>query len=76
MTVPGTGTFLTIYCGREHRLADGVPVAHRCRVLPWAAVATEVSGDIEMMIAILAAEPLVLGGHDLVHLHQPGGARP
>jgi len=53
---------VTIYCGRVHRLSDGVPLAHRCRVLDPRFLRAERANEYEVATAVLEAMPLVL--HD------------
>jgi hypothetical protein len=45
---------LTPYCRKPHRLADGVPLAHACRVLPREAICAVVAGDYDRAIRLLA----------------------
>lgn len=40
-------TLETLYCNKPHRLSDGQPVGHRCRVLPPEILKAEQEGDIE-----------------------------
>jgi hypothetical protein len=43
------------YCGKPHRTTDGVPLAHRCRVLPPEALRAELWGDHVRALRIFAA---------------------
>jgi hypothetical protein len=54
-----TEIYCSTYCNKGHRLSDGRPVRHECHILPPAALAAEIAGDIPGAIAILcAAQPL------------------
>lgn len=53
-------TVVSNYCGKAHRLVDGEPVAHRCRVIPPEGLKAEVEGDIETYIKNLEIRPFVL----------------
>ena len=46
-------SWFTRYCGKPHRTADGLPLAHRCRVLPPAALRAEIDGDLKRAVQIL-----------------------
>ncbi len=50
--------FTTTYCNFAHRLSDGKPVEHECRIIPPAALAAERDGDIGRALAILSAHPV------------------
>lgn len=43
--------FVTLYCNKPHRLSDGQPVEHKCRVLPPEILEAERKGDIEKVVA-------------------------
>ena len=43
------------YCGKPHRTTDGVPLAHRCCVLPPEALRAELWGDHEAAIRLFSA---------------------
>jgi hypothetical protein len=59
-------TFVTIYCGQSHRISDGIPLEHSCRVLAPAFLAAERVKDFDRAIEILAQMPLTM--HEgLVH---------
>jgi len=47
-------TVRTAFCGRSHRLQDGLPLPHQCRVLPAEALRAELEGDLESARRILA----------------------
>jgi hypothetical protein len=50
---------LVSYHGKPHRLLDGAPLSHWCRVLPAASLAAALVGDSDRAIVILAkAAPL------------------
>ena len=53
-------SYLTIYCGRPHRTADGFPIGHTCRVLAPEYLAAERAKDYELALAILERMPLTL----------------
>lgn len=54
-------SYVTTYCNRPHRCADGKPIAHECAILPPEAIASERAGDIPRAIALMqAAKPLRL----------------
>jgi hypothetical protein len=59
---PAPRSIRTGYCQRLHRLKDGAPVAHPCRVLPVEALKAEASGDrlgaVRMLAAHAAGGPL------------------
>lgn len=38
-------TYLTSYCNKPHRVSDGKPIAHECRILPVKALQLEMLGD-------------------------------
>ena len=46
---------LSSYCGKPHRIVDGLPLAHACRVLPPDAVQAELWGDQPQAVRIFAA---------------------
>jgi hypothetical protein len=48
--------YCTTYCNQGHRVSDGKPVNHECRILPPAALVAEINGDYETAIALLSAE--------------------
>jgi hypothetical protein len=51
--------YLTTYCNHGHELKTGRPVNHECYILPPAALAAEIAGDIPRAIELLnAAKPL------------------
>jgi hypothetical protein len=43
------------YCGKPHRTADGLPLAHRCVALPAGALRAAVRGDLKRAARILTA---------------------
>lgn len=47
------------YCGMPHRVTDGLPVAHRCRVLPAQAILAEYRGDFDRALRIFASRAAV-----------------
>jgi hypothetical protein len=42
------------YCGKIHSIIDGLPIAHRCRIVPAEAIAAAIRGDFERAITIFA----------------------
>ena len=42
------------YCGKPHRTLDGIPLAHRCRVIPPEALRAELWGDNPRAVRIFA----------------------
>ena len=50
----------TLYCGQRHRLADGVPIGHRCRVLAPAFLEAERKDAYDEAVDALEGMPLVL----------------
>jgi hypothetical protein len=45
---------LVPFCGRLHRIIDGLPVAHKCRILPADSIAAAINGDFERAISLMA----------------------
>ena len=52
MTAPQS--VLLPYCGKPHRISDGAPVAHRCRILPADAIEAALEGQFEKAIHTMA----------------------
>ena len=52
----GAPVYCTTYCNRGHRISDGMPIGHECRVIPPAALKAEMDGDYEKAIALMTAE--------------------
>jgi hypothetical protein len=50
----------TLYCGNRHRTADGVPVAHSCRVLTPEYLAAERREEYGRAASLLESMPLIL----------------
>jgi hypothetical protein len=50
----------TLYCGKRHRIADGVPVGHRCRVLPPRFLEAERHEEFGRAVDVLERAPVVL----------------
>jgi hypothetical protein len=42
------------FCGRLHQIIDGLPIAHRCRVIPPDAIAAAIRGDFARAVTLLA----------------------
>jgi hypothetical protein len=47
-------SLFTCFCGRPHRLADGLPLAHACCVLPPAALQAEADHNPALARRLLA----------------------
>lgn len=45
--------YCTTYCNQAHSVRTGVPIGHKCYVLPPKALKCEMAGDIDAAIAIL-----------------------
>ena len=45
---------LVPFCGRLHRIIDGLPVAHKCRILPADSITAAIDGDFEKAVSIMA----------------------
>jgi hypothetical protein len=56
-------TLFTSFCGRPHRVADGLPLAHACRVLPPEALQAEADSNLatarHLFARRAAAGPLI-----------------
>jgi hypothetical protein len=50
---PAESAFIP-FCLKPHRLIDGAPLAHRCRVLPPESIAAAIVGDFDRAIKILS----------------------
>lgn len=50
----------TLYCGRRHRRADGIPIAHPCRVLAPEFLRAERCEEYGLAAAVLEEMALVL----------------
>jgi hypothetical protein len=48
------GSALVPYCGRLHRIIDGLPVAHRCRILPAESITAAINGNFERAVSLMA----------------------
>lgn len=64
----------TIYCGKRHRKADGLPVAHACRVLDPDFLEAERLEEYGRAARVLERMPLVL--HDGVADERGRDSRP
>ncbi len=47
--------YCSSYCNKGHRLSDGKPVGHECRIIPPTALKAERAGDYERAIASMKA---------------------
>jgi hypothetical protein len=63
----------TVYCGRPHRKADGVPIDHACRVLFPAFLEAERAEEYGRAAEVLEDMPLVL--HAGIARERRGGGR-
>lgn len=52
--------YCTSYCNNGHRLEDGVPVDHECRVLPPKALEAERQEDIDTWMKVMERLPIKL----------------
>lgn len=52
--------YTTSYCNKAHRVSDGKPVLHECRVIPPEALRAEMQGDIDEAVSIIATAPVKL----------------
>ena len=48
--------YTTSYCNQGHRMKNGRPVGHECRVIPPAALRAERAGDYERAIEIMESK--------------------
>ncbi len=53
----GDEIYCTTYCNKGHRVRDGKPVDHECRIIPPKALAAEMAGDYEGAILIMQTTP-------------------
>lgn len=49
--------YCTSYCNQGHRVKDGMPVDHECRVIPPKALKAEIEGDVTKAIDIMQTTP-------------------
>lgn len=49
--------YVTTYCNFAHRLSDGKPIEHECRIIPPSALMAEMEGDYEEAMEILHHTP-------------------
>lgn len=49
--------YCSTYCNQGHRMTDGMPVDHECRVIPVKALQAERDQDFELAIELLADAP-------------------
>jgi len=50
--------YVSTYCNFAHRLSDGKPIDHECRIIPPAALRAERDGDVETANWILRNTPV------------------
>ena len=48
--------YVTTYCNRAHRMSDGKPIEHECRIIPPRALKLEREGDFSGAIQVLQLE--------------------
>ena len=49
--------YVTSFCNQAHRLVDGKPIRHECRIIPPAALEAERAGDTDKAIELMKAKP-------------------
>jgi len=49
--------YCSSYCNFTHRMSDGKPVEHECRIIPPDALQAECVGDIPRAIEIMQSVP-------------------
>lgn len=52
--------YVSTYCNFAHRLRDGKPIQHECRIIPPDALKAEMKGEIRRAIEILQSTPRVM----------------
>jgi len=55
---PGEEIYCSSYCNFGHRVRDGKPVEHECRIIPPQALQAEMDGDYETAQMILQRTPV------------------
>lgn len=55
--------YVSTYCNFAHRMKDGKPIAHECRIIPPQALHKEREGDIEGAIEIMRSSPTRMMRH-------------
>ena len=51
-------TYVTTYCNHAHRVRDGKPINHECRIIPPDALRAEIEGRYDDAIRILQTAPM------------------
>jgi hypothetical protein len=51
-------TYCTSYCNHPHRMKDGKPIRHECRIIPPEALRAERAGDFDRAHEIMEAKRL------------------
>jgi hypothetical protein len=46
--------YVSTFCNFPHRVSDGKPVQHECRIIPPAALRAEMAGDFALAVEILS----------------------
>ena len=50
-------SYLTSYCNQAHRVKDGKPVDHECRMIPPAALQAEMDDQLDVARQMLESAP-------------------
>lgn len=50
--------YVTTFCNRAHRVKDGKPIQHECRVIPPKAIEYEMAGDYSQAMEVLRTTPV------------------
>ena len=50
---PGVSALLP-FCGKPHRVIDGLPIAHSCRIVPPESISAAIRGDFAGAVTLLA----------------------
>lgn len=50
--------YVSTYCNFAHRVSDGKPIQHECRIIPVRALRMEILGNIPRAIEIMQAAPV------------------
>jgi hypothetical protein len=58
--MPTNGCVKTLYCNKYHRLHDGVPLNHRCRILDPAFLKAESTNDLDGMLDFWESSPKIV----------------
>ena len=58
--------YCTTYCNKPHDTSDGKPIGHECYILPPAALAAEIAGDVDQAIHLITTDPRYMRTGSLV----------